>query len=43
MVEAVSLQRRLLLLMFALWKSEQNYNPNYLKQVALKLVWDYAE
>ena len=31
MVGAVALQRRLLLLIFAIWKSEETYDPNYKK------------
>ena len=42
MVGAVALQRRLLLLMFAIWKQEKSYNPNYQKKVAPAIARDYA-
>ena len=42
MVGAVALQRRLLLLVYAIWKSEEVYDPNYQKKVAPEQIEDYT-
>lgn len=42
MVGAVALQRRILLLMYAIWKSEEYYNPNYQKKVAPEAIEGYT-
>jgi len=42
MVGAVALQRRILLMIYAIWKSEKDYDPNFSKQVAPDKIEDYA-
>ena len=42
LVGAVALQRRILPLMYSIWKSGQEYDPNYWKKVAPELARDYA-
>lgn len=42
MVGAVALQRRLLLLIYALWKADIAYDPNFHKKVAPEIAGDYT-
>lgn len=42
MVGAVALQRRILLLIYAIWKSEECYNPNYQMEVAPEIIEGYT-
>lgn len=41
MVGAVALQRRVLLLIYAIWKSDECYDPNYQTKVAPELIEGY--